>query len=185
MKLRNISIALVILIAAVAGLFFFLKGKHLTIAIPQSAIDSALAERFPDSKTYLLVFTITYSNPEVTLLEGENRVQVGLDATLKFKLNDDPLELTGGATVISGIRYEAENHAIYLDDAKFDRLEIEGIPEKYLDKVTEIATIAAREFIESRPIYRLEAKDAKTAAAKMLLKDFKVKDQAVHVSLGI
>ena len=40
-----------------------------------------------------------------------------------------------------------------------------------------------RPFIESKPVYRLEAKDKKTAVAKLLLKDFKVQGQAVLVTL--
>ena len=96
-----------------------------------------------------------------------------------------PKQLGGGATVTSGIDYNGETQEFFLNDAAFDRLEIQGVPEKWLDKVVEVASQAAEEFVQSRPIYRLEAKDAKTAAAKLLLKDFEVQEQAIHVTLGL
>ncbi len=54
-----------------------------------------------------------------------------------------------------------------------------------MDKVTEVASKAAKEFIETKPVYKLQAKDAKTAAAKLLLKGFEVRDQAIYITLGI
>ena len=182
---KALTIAAIVLVLAFAGAFIYLKGKRYEIVIPQEKIDASLAKRFPASKSYLLIFTITYSNPQVTLLPGENRVQVGLDATLDLRLTDESKNLGGGATVTAGVRYDNENQEFYLDKAHFDRLEIQGVPEELLEKVTEYASKTAREFIETKPIYRLEAKDAKTTAVKMLLKDFEVREQAIYVTLGI
>lgn len=182
---RALTIAAVVLAVALAGACLYFKGKRYEVVIPQATIDSALSEKFPASKEYLLIFSITYSNPQVTLLEEEDRVRVGLDAALNIRFNHEPKNLGGGATVTSGIRYDSETQEFYLDDAEFDQLEIQGIPEKWLEKVTEIASKAAKEFVETRPVYRLEAKDAMTAAAKLLLKDFEVRDQAIHVTLGL
>lgn len=182
---KTLTIAAIVFAVVLVGAFVYFKGKRYKIVITQEEIDSALAEKFPASKDYLLVFRITYSNPQVTLLEEEDRVQVGLDATLNIRLKEEPKNLGGGATVTSGIRYDSEKQEFYLDDTEFDRLEIQGIPEEWLETVTEVASKAAREFVETMPIYRLEAKDAKTAAAKMLLKDFEVREQEIHVTLGI
>ncbi|MCB1232562.1 MAG: DUF1439 domain-containing protein [Verrucomicrobiae bacterium] len=182
---KALFIAAIIFVGALVGVLLYFKGKRYEVVIPQEKIDAALAEKFPASKDYLVIFTITYSNPQVTLLEEKDRVQIGMDATLDIRLTDQPKSLGGGATITSGIRYDRETQAFYLDDAEFDRFEIQGIPEKWLEKVTEVASKAASEFVETKPIYRLEAKDAKTATAKLLLKDFEVRDQAIHVSLGL
>lgn len=182
---KALTITAIIIAVALAGAFIYFKGKRYEIVIPQAKIDSTLSEIFPATKNYLIIFDITYSNPQVTLLEDEDRVQVGLDATLNIRLNDEPKKLGGGATVTSGIRYGSDAQEFSLDDAVIDRLEIQGIPEKWLEKVTEVASEAAKEFIQSKPIYRLEAKDAKTAAAKLLLKDFEVREQAIYVTLGL
>ncbi|CAA6676735.1 MULTISPECIES: DUF1439 domain-containing protein [unclassified Lentimonas] len=179
-------IVAVLLVSVIFGAgFLYFQGKRYEVVITQSQIDQGLASRFPVSKQYLRIFSITYSNPTVELLEVADRVQVGMDVTLNLRINNEPKELGGGATVTSGIRYEPEAQVFYLDDVVFDRLEVQGLPQKWLKPVTEFASKVAEDFIESQPIYRLEAKDAKTAAAKMLLKGFEVRAQAVHVTLGI
>ena len=182
---RAIIILLIVLIVVLGGTFFYFKSKRYEVAITQEQIDAGLSERFPARKQYLLIFSITYSNPRVTLLENKNRIQVGLDATLNIRINGEKKEIGGGATLTSAIRYDSETQEFFLDDAEFDRLEIQGIPDKWLDRVTEFASKAAQEFIETKPVYKLEAKDAKTTAAKLLLKGFEVRDQTIYVTLGI
>ncbi len=182
---RTLTIATSVIVFALAGAFIYFKGKRYQVVIPQAKIDSTLSEMFPTTKKYLGIFSITYSNPRVTLLEVEDRVRVGLDATLNIRLNDEPKELGGGATVTAGIRYDSGSQEFFLDDAVFDRLEIQGVPDKWLGKVTEVASGLAKEYLQSKPVYRLEAKDAKTAAAKLLLKDVEVRGQAIHVTLGL
>lgn len=182
---RTLVIAAIVISGALIGTFVYFKGKRYEVVIPQGKIDSALSEKFPATKKYLIIFDITYFNPQVTLLEEEDRVRVGLDATLNIRLNDEPKKLGGGATVTSGIRYDGETQEFFLDDAVFERLEIQGVPEKWLETVTELASGAGKEFVQSKPVYRLEAKDAKTTAAKLLLKDFEVREQAIHVTLGL
>lgn len=182
---KTLTILLVVTAIVAAGTFLYFKGKRYEVVITQEKIDSALSERFPKTKKYLLIFSITYSNPQVTLLETDDRVQVGLDATVNIRLDDETKDLGGGATITSAIRYDSEKQEFFLDDAEFSRLEIEGMPDKWLDQVTVFAAKAAKEFIETQPIYKLKAKDAKTSAAKLLLKGFEVRDQAIHVTLGI
>lgn len=184
MKSKCIPIA-VVLAVLIGGAFFTLKGERYEVVITQGQIDAGLASRFPVSKQYISIYSLTYSNPEVTLLDTADRVQVGLDVTLNMRVNDEPKPLSGGATLTSGIRYEPEAQVFYLDDVVFDRFEVAGLPDKWLKVVTEFAAEVAEDFVESQPVYRLQAKDAKTAAAKMLLRGFEVREQAVHVTLGI
>jgi hypothetical protein len=155
------------------------------VIVTQAQIDAAVSERFPVSKKFLMIFEITYSNPQVTLLEDSNKIQVGLDAVLDIRIDGEPKKLGGGCTIISGIQYDPDIQAFFLDDAEFERFEIQGAPNAYLDRVTGFASEFAREFVESKPIYRLKAKDARTAATKLLLKDVEVRDQSVRVYLGM
>ena len=182
---RRVVTFLTVLALLVAGTFVYLKGKRYEIILTQQQIDSSLSERFPLTKKHLFIFILTYSNPQISLLEDNDKVQVGMDVSLAIRLNDETEDLGGGCTVTSNIRYDADTQSFYLDDAQIDRLEIQGVPAKYLDQVTQIASDAAKEFIESKPIYRLEAKDAKTIAAKMLLKEVEVTGQELHITLGI
>jgi len=182
-KFGIIAIAVILLLAA--GTYGYFRGKEYHITITQTQIDQALAGRFPQSKDFLPFFTITYSNPQVTLLEESDRVQVGMDVTLDVRIKGQTEKLGGGCTVTSGISYNAQEHTFYLNDAEFDRLEIQGIPPEHLQKVTKFAAKYAKGYIESRPVYRLKATDAKSTAAKLLLKDVDVREQAVHITLGL
>jgi len=127
----------------------------------------------------LLIFKLTYSNPQAVLLSKDDRIQVSLDAQLNIKLNDELKTLGGTITVTSGLRYEQETHSFYLTDTELNNLDIDGIPSKYEDKVKLLTSNYAREHLEKRPIYKLKATDTKKAAAKMLLKDMQVKDSEV------
>jgi hypothetical protein len=182
---RVITILLIVLALAASGALLYFKGKRYDVVITQDKIDASLSQRFPVTKNYLLIFSITYSNPQVTLLENEDHVQVGLDATLNIRIDGESKDLGGTALITSGIRYDSETQEFFLDDAEFTKLEIAGVPDKWLTQVTDFASKAAKEFIETRPVYRLQARDSKTAAAKMLLKGFEVREQAIYVTLGI
>ena len=184
MKSKWIVIA-VILAVILGGALFYFKGKRYEVVITQDQIDQGLASRFPYTKQYFSIFSLTYSNPQVVLLEETDRVEVGLDVTLNLRINNEPKQLGGGATVTTGIRYGLDEQAFYLDDAQFDRLTVQGLPDQWLEPVTEVASRAAQELIKTQPVYRLEAKDAKTAAAKMLLKGFEVREQSISVTLGL
>jgi hypothetical protein len=182
---RAITILLIALALTAGGVLLYFKGKRYEVVITQEQIDASLSERFPVTKKYVLIFSITYFNPQVTLLANEDRVQVGLDATLNIRIDGESKDLGGTALVTSGIRYDSKTQEFFLDDAEFTKFEIAGVPDKWLTQVTDFASKAAKEFIETRPVYRLEAKDSKTAAAKMLLKGFEVRGQAIYVTLGI
>lgn len=182
---KNIIIGVIVLGVLLGGAYLYFMGKRYEITITQEQIDTALAKHYPVTKKYLLIFAITYSNPHVVLLEDSDRVQVGMDATLNIRLNDETKELGGGATVTSGIRFDSDSHEFFLDDTVFDRLQIEGVPQEWSALVTDFASKVAKEFVETKPVYRLEAKDTKTTAAKLLLKGFEVRNQAINVTLGI
>lgn len=182
---RTLIILLFIFAVVLGCIFLYFKGQRYEVAITQDQIDAGLSKRFPATKKYLLIFSITYTNPQVTLLEEYDRIQVGLDAKLNIRLNGEQKELGGGVSVTSAIRYDSETQEFFLDDVEFDRLEIQGVPDQWMGRVTEFASKAAQEFIETQPIYTLEAKDAKTSAAKFLLKGVEVREQVICVTLGV
>jgi hypothetical protein len=182
---KKIIIVVLLLLALVPVTFLLLKGKRFEVNITQEQIDQTLAETFPMSKRYLLIFNVTYQNPEVTLLPERNRIQIGLDAVVNVKVNDEPIELGGGATVSTSIRYDPDTQEFFLSDVQLERLDIQGVPESLNLRVTNLALQAAQDFIETPPVYKLEGTDAKMATAKMLLKNFEVRDRNIVVTLGI
>ncbi|BDS07912.1 hypothetical protein NT6N_29520 [Oceaniferula spumae] len=184
--MKKALITLIILLAiALAGTYAYFKGKRYEVVITQEQIDDTLNEKFPITKSALIIFQLTYSNPQVTLLPDTDRVQVGLDASLVIKINDQPKTLRGGITVTCGLRYDQETQSFYLTDTEFDRFELDGLPDKYEDKITLLASQYARQRLEKYPVYKLRATDTKKAAAKLLLKDVEIQGQEIHITLGL
>lgn len=177
MTIGFISLAIVAMI--------YLKMNRHEVVITEEKINASLGQRFPVTKKYLGFFNVTYSNPKVILLENEERVQVGFDVTICIRADGKPKHLYGTALITSGIRYASETQEFFLENAEFSKLEITGVPDGLLTHVANFASKTAKEYIETHPVYRLQANDAKTAAAKMLLKGFKIRDKAIYVSLGI
>jgi len=176
--MKRILIFLALLIGlAIIGAYAYTKGKRYDVVITQNQINTVLAKKFPVEKSFFFIFKITYSNPQVTLLPNSNRVQVSLDALLNFKINDQPKDLGGSCTLTSGIDYRYEEKAFYLSEVQFERLEIQGVPKKYLKLVTLIASELARDELENYPIYRLKKSDPASTAAKLLLRKVEVKNQ--------
>jgi len=181
------EIALCILCAVLAlgvGAFFFFKKKGFQVVITQKRIDAALEEGFPVTKEHSKNASVTYANPQVTLLDEENRVQVSLDATLKLKLLAISKSYGCSLTISTGIRYEAQTHEFFLDNAVCERFQLDGVPDKWLAIVSGFGTLAAP-LVERHPVYKLRAVDVKTRVAKMLFKGIEIRDQAVRVNFGL
>ena len=184
MKRAILFVALVLVLALAGGVLYF-RNKQYDVIITQKQIDDALQKKFPVTKTHLLIFRIIYSNPRLRLLPESNRIEVGLDAEVNIKILNESKKLAGTVLVTSALAYRNETKQFFLSSPEINKLGIQGIPQQYLDKVTDFASNAAREYLQEFPVYTLTAKDTKTAAAKLLLKDVQVKSSEVHVTLGL
>jgi len=173
----------IILFLVIAG-FIFLKGKTHDIVITQDQLEEKLSEKFPITKKHLLLLHLTYENPELTLLP-DNKVRIGMDAAVNFSLDGEGEALDGGVTALTELRYDHEQQALYLDNAKIERLDIEGVPNKWEEKVMTLTTEVINLYLKNNPVYELKHRNKKESAAKMLLKDFKVRDQSIVVTVGL
>ena len=183
--MKKILIGFLVLVLVLGGALLYLYKKQYTVIITQEQINNALIKKFPVTKTYLLIFRITYSNPHLTLLPESNRIEVGLDAEVSIKILGESKKFDGTVLVNSGIAYRNENQQFFLSNPEIKKLEIQGMPQQYIEKVTGFASKAASEYLQEVPVYTLRAKDAKTAVSKLLLKDVQVKSNELHVTLGL
>ncbi len=192
-----------------AALALYLPGRRYDHTITQRDIDRALQARFPVSKTHYLIFKVTYSNPQVRLLPDSNRVEVGLDAVLDIKVPGRPVSLGSRAIATTGIAYRSETQQFFLSDPQLSNLTFQGIPpegadaagrlveaasdklkvwgvtEEQLAEIRAFAAGLASEQLQRYPIYTIKATDAKSRAAKLMLKDVEVRSNEIHVTLGL
>jgi hypothetical protein len=155
------------------------------VRISERQINLALAKEFPVSQPLLGLFKLTYENPHVTLPAGSDRVHLALDASLTLSLLPGAKTLSGKCLFESGIRYDPGSASFFLADPEIRKLEIQGLPQDQVDRVTQAALQLGQTQLEATPIYTLDTSDPKLQAAQRFVKDVRIKDGAVEVLLGL
>lgn len=186
MVMKKSIVALLVLIGVIgiASLVYF-KGRRYEVVISQAQIDQALSERFPTTKRALILFRITLSEPVATLLPDSNRVRIGMKADLNLKIGDRDENVGGSVTILTGLRYSSGRHQFFLADPVIEKVDLQGLPPEFADRVARGVLAVSKEHLESFPIYTLKPDGAKQTLARMLLRDFQVRNGAIHITLGI
>ncbi|MBU4259045.1 MAG: DUF1439 domain-containing protein [Desulfobacteraceae bacterium] len=166
-------------------IMLFMGCTKFNVIITNPQIQEKLDSKFPITKTYLLFFEITYKNARIILQNGSDKVRIGLDVTLNIPINENPELLSGGVEIISDIDFNSDAGQLFLIDCQIDKLSLKGVPPTYTDKVNDILNISVKEYLNNFPIYTLSAKDIKTTAVKLLIKDVKIRDGVLVVTLGV
>lgn len=182
---KGAIIASVVLVAVLASAYLFFTGKEYVFRISESEIQNTLQKSLPMTKTYLFIIQVTLNNPRVQLENGSNRVNAGLDVELNITVDQNPEPLGGSIDVSGGVRYEPKAGQFYLTNPNIEQLEVQGIPEKYTDKVNIALSRALAEYYSEHPIYTLSAFDAKQVVVRMVLKDVIVEKEELVITLGV
>lgn len=182
---KNLITVAVITLLLLIGAYFYFSGKEYSIRLTEPVIQTKLAEKLPITKTYLLIFQLTLSNPRVQLNNGSSSVNAGLDVVLNITIGENSKPLGGTVDVSGGIRYAAENGQFFLTNPKIENVEIQGIKPKYTNKVNASVTKFLNEYYEKNAIYTLKSSDKKQAVAKMILKNVIVENKELVITLGI
>lgn len=182
---KNIIFILLITITALATLLIFFYGKQFIIRVSETELRMKLAEKLPITKTYLVIFNITLSNPRVDLMNGSDRINSGLDITLDINLLNEISTFNGSVDISGGLRYNHETGEFFVTDPQVEKLSIKGIPEKYTDKINLVISKALNQYYQSRPIYILKPTDIKKTAARLVLKKVMVENEHLVITLGL
>ena len=175
----------VALTVAIAGAYMYFSGKEYVIKITELQIQEKMREALPLSKTYLFVFQVSLDSPRIELTNGSDRIRAGLDITMNVKLGNEDLPLGGSVDASGGVKYVSNEGSFYLTDPEVENLSIQGVPQQYADRVTQVVELALAEYYSAHPVYRLKTDDIKQATAKLVLKDVTIQNQELVVTLGI
>ena len=182
---RAIILSLVAIIVVVGGAFYFFHGREFVYRFTEAQLQEELSARLPIQKTYLFVVQVTLDHPRVTLVEGSDRVNAGLDVMLNVRIAGSALPLSGSVDASGGIRYEAAEGKFYLTDPVIENLQLQGVPEEHASLASSALTLALGEYYATHPIYTLNTLNAKQAAARLVLKSVIVENRQLVVTLGI
>ena len=168
-----------------ASTYFYFKGKEFVFHFSEAEIQNTLATNLPLTKTYLFIIQVTLENPRVNLENGSNRVNAGLDVVLNITMDQNAQPLGGSVDVSGGVRYASESGEFFLTDPNIERLQIQGVSDKYTEKVNTALSKALAEYYLDHPIYTLSALDAKQASVRMVLKNVIVENKELVITLGV
>ena len=93
--------------------------------------------------------------------------------------------LGGRGTITTGLRYNPDDYSLYLDKPTIDQLVVQGVPVKYVDRVSDMATELVHARISRTPVYTLDRTDMRQFAASLVLKSFTVRDGKLVITLGM
>ena len=173
----------VVAVVLLAASYCYFRGKEYVIELTESEIKQKLVDRFPVTKCFLAVMCLSLTEPLVRLDDSSDRISFGAHAALNITVDGKQLQ---GAGEFSGrIRYASENGEFYLDNAAVKRLQINGLPETFSERVNELAKTGVDEYLKKRPIYRLRQTDFKHAVTRMILKEVRVNHGVLVITLGI
>jgi hypothetical protein len=184
--MRRILIILTAALLVLAGwAYYYFSGRTYVYEFSETQIKEKLSQMLPMTRRYLFIFEVTLDNPRVKLIEGSDRVSAGLDIVLNIHVNDNPVPLGGTIDVSGSVAYDATRGAFFLTDPHVDGFKVQGVPEKYTARVSSIVTDALSDYYRERPVYTLSRKDMKQLAARLVLRDVRVKDKKLVATLGI
>jgi Protein of unknown function (DUF1439) len=178
-----IGAVVLLLLAGVAG-YFLMRGEEFEIRLTQQEIQERLDQKFPLTKKYLFLVDVTYSNPRVTLVSGDDRVRLSLDAALGNLTPSNGDRIQGSSEVLAGVRYDAARYEFYLVDPVIGSLEINGLPESIAPKAQKALQVVIQEYLDHFPIYKLPPTDIKKVTARMILKRVRVDNGELVFTLG-
>lgn len=174
-----------VLVVALIGTYIYFSGKEYLVIISEKEIREKLNATLPLKKLYLFVFEITLDNPRVDLVEASNRINAGFDVVLNIKIGSESKPIGGTIDASGALKYVPAEGAFYLVDPIIENLSFQGLSETYAKKVSNAAEKALVNFYSDHPLYILKASDVKQAAAKLILKNLVIRNEAIEVTLGI
>jgi hypothetical protein len=165
--------------------YWYVSGKDFFLYFTEAQLQEKLNAKLPVTKTYLLFFNVTLENPKVHLINGSNKVLMGLDVALNLSVAGEAKSLGGTIEVSGGVGYAAGTAQLFLINPVVENLSVQGIPKRYEEKVRLAFSKALASYYAEHPLYQLKSSDAKQAAARLILKSVAVEHQQLVLKMGI
>jgi hypothetical protein len=161
------------------------KGRGYSLAIPMSVINATLADKFPVDQTLkygIVSGNLNISNPNIFGKSGSDKLGVG--TSFKFTNFLIPNGISGGITLVSGVRYDASTQNLYLKNPMVDKISFQN--QSLLAKLptgikNAIGTLIA-ETIAKKPIYNLRKSKSVVTG---FIRAIDVRNGQVYLTFGL
>lgn len=146
--------------------------------IEQAALQARIAPRFPVLHCKLVIACLEFSNPLVSLAEGDDRIGLTADARISLGTR----ERTGRVGFSGRPRYAPTEGQLFLDDIRITTLEFAGLPDEYAALLKQRGPALINGRLQSHPIYTVDTRSAKGSLAKQAVQDVKVVGGKLRIS---
>ncbi|MEM9495195.1 MAG: DUF1439 domain-containing protein [Pseudomonadota bacterium] len=165
--------------------YLYLSGGDVTLRIGEPQLRAMLDAGAPYRQSYYDIFDVEIDEPRVDLSSATGeRILGGADVKLTVKVGGFTLPLNGAVDLSGGIAYQPDEGAFFLTNPQIIDLRIPGVPARYSERARSVVSLALGEFYRHQPVYVLEERVTPHRAAKLLLRDVKIADEKLVVTLG-
>ena len=128
-----------------------------TIDISREQLLAKLSKQFPLRKTLAEIFEVEASAPRLQLQPDANRVAAEFDIKATDRLFGRHYQGTVGVSF--GMRYEAQDRTIRLNQVTIDKLAIAGLSEAMQQQWTKLGGMLAQEKLQDYPIHQFKPEE--------------------------
>ena len=133
-----------------------------SISIPQSALQAAVAAKFPLARSWQGMVVIQLQKPQVQLLADSNSLRAALEIWVTEKLLGN--EYPGQMSLDFGLAYHDADTTIRMTNVRVQQLQMNGVPPQYQPMFQTYAPRLAEQVLNGLAVYELHA------SQRMLLK---------------
>ena len=127
-------------------------------------LNQLLASQFPYTRSFGGLADLSLLSPRLSLLPASNRLATAFDLALTERLTGG--RYTGGLDLDYGLRFDAQQGAIRMADARVNRLAVDQLPRAQQQLVSQYAPRLAEHLLADLVIYRFP--DEQLALARNL-----------------
>lgn len=157
---------------------------RVSITIDQDEVQRRVTEEFPQEHDLKGLATLTMKQPVVDLEMGDQRI--GLTTDLEISRGNLPLAIKGKSKTSGKLRYEPSQGTFTMTDVRVEKLDFGSFGLLGADKKKQLldtTNAVIQGSLRDIPIYTLQTTSSKEAA-KLLLKEIKVEQRTIRISLG-
>jgi Protein of unknown function (DUF1439) len=178
MNQRTTATAFVILTATalLSSCGYGFNDGKLTMDFSALQIQNAIAPKFPVENCPVPLTCIKLQNPKISLPENSDRIELTFDSIVT--LLQQPI--TGSAVVSAKPRYQASTGEVFLDDSRFQDMQLRGVPPNLTNAIMQYGSVLAQQTLQRTPIYSFKNAQSEKIA-KMGIADVKVVNGKLRV----
>jgi hypothetical protein len=176
-NLLGAGIALVSCRQALAGFNFF-SGEY---TVTRAELQRLIARRFPLTRGYGALFSVSLSDPQLSLDAAANRIAVAAKVSIASVLLPQPVD--GQIALSSALRYDPPTRTLRLEQPNAERIALEGVDGHDAERLQRIGAVVAQELLQGQTLHTFRAEDLTVGLKTYEIGDITVHDDGISVQL--